>query len=67
MVLVSHSDVLKAVLGHFLGVPTDLQHRLEVAPASVSVLEVHPWGARVERLNDTGVPYVAVGARREPA
>jgi probable phosphoglycerate mutase len=49
--VVSHADVLKAVLGHLLGVPLDLQHRMELAPASVSEAELHPWGARVLSVN----------------
>lgn len=49
---VSHADVLKAVLGHLLGIALDLQHRLEVAPASVSEVELAPWGARVLAVND---------------
>ena len=49
---VSHADVIKAALGHLLGVPIDLQHRLEVAPASVSEAELRPWGARVLAVND---------------
>jgi probable phosphoglycerate mutase len=52
VVAVSHADVLKAVLGHLLGVPLDLQHRLEIAPASVSEVELAPWGARVLAVND---------------
>jgi probable phosphoglycerate mutase len=51
--IVSHADVLKAVLGHLLGVPLDLQHRLELAPASVSEAELEPWGARVLSVNVT--------------
>ncbi len=54
--VVSHADVLKAVLGHLLGVPLDLQHRLELAPASVSEVELHPWGARVLTVNERTVP-----------
>jgi probable phosphoglycerate mutase len=51
--VVSHADVLKAVVGHLLGVPIDLQHRLELAPASVTEAELTPWGARVLRVNET--------------
>lgn len=54
VVAVSHADVIKAVVGHALGVPLDLQHRLDVAPASVCELEFAPWGARVLALNDQG-------------
>ena len=49
--VVSHADVLKAVVGHLLGVPIDLQHRLEIAPASVTEAELSPWGARVLGVN----------------
>ncbi len=52
VVAVSHGDVLKAVLGHFLGVAIDLQPRIEVSPASVSEVELHPWGPRVLAVND---------------
>jgi broad specificity phosphatase PhoE len=51
LVLVSHSDVLKAVLMQFLGMPLDLMHRIEVAPASRSVLDVFDEDARVEAIN----------------
>ena len=54
--LVSHGDVLKAVLGYYAGIPIDLLERLEIDPASVSVVAVHDWGARLLRLNDTGEP-----------
>ena len=50
-VLVSHSDVLKAVLAHFLATPLDLLHRIELAPASRSVLVLFDGGARVDGIN----------------
>ncbi len=49
---VSHGDVVRAVLAYVLGVPIDLQLRIEVAPASVSEIELRPWGPRVLALND---------------
>ncbi len=49
---VSHGDIIKAALGHFLGVPIDLQHRLEVSPAGVSEVDLQPWGPRVVTVND---------------
>ena len=36
--VVSHGDVLRALIAHFLGVPLDLFQRLEISPASVSVV-----------------------------
>lgn len=52
--VVSHSDVIKAAIAHYLGAPLDLLQRIEISPASVSVLALHDWGARIVRLNDTG-------------
>lgn len=52
--VVSHADVLKALVAHYLGTPLDLLQRIEISPASVSVLALHEWGAQVLRLNDTG-------------
>ncbi len=51
---VSHGDVLKAVIGYYAGIPIDLLERLEIDAASVSIVAVHAWGARLLRLNDTG-------------
>lgn len=41
VVIVSHGDVIRAVLGHLLGMPMDHLLRLEIAPASVSTVELH--------------------------
>lgn len=54
VVVVSHADVIKAVIAHYLGIPLDLFHRIAIDLASISVLALHPWGAQVIRLNDTG-------------
>ena len=53
VVLVSHGDVIKAVLLYHLGLPIDAYQRIEVGPASLSVLVVGDWGARVLSLNET--------------
>ena len=50
-VLVGHSDVLKAVLAQVLGTPLDLLHRIEIAPASRSVVVLWDDGARVDGVN----------------
>lgn len=52
--VVSHSDVIKAAVAHYLGVHLDLFQRIEISPASVSMVAVYGWGARVLRINDTG-------------
>jgi broad specificity phosphatase PhoE len=50
--VVSHGDVLKAALLHYLGMPLDHFLRFEIEPASVSVLELADWGPRLLRLNE---------------
>jgi probable phosphomutase (TIGR03848 family) len=57
VVLVSHADVIKAVLAHHLGLGLDLFQRLVISPASSSVL-VLPDGAApvVVSINDTSDP-----------
>ncbi len=50
-VLVGHSDVLKAVLAHLLGTPLDLLQRIELAPASRSVVVLWDGGGRVDGMN----------------
>jgi probable phosphomutase (TIGR03848 family) len=52
--LVSHGDVLRALLAHFLGVSLDLFQRIEISPASVSVVTLENHGPRVLLLNSTG-------------
>jgi broad specificity phosphatase PhoE len=51
--VVSHGDVLRGLLAHSLGMPLDLLHRLEVDPASVSVLSYNGGAARVLLMNST--------------
>ena len=52
--VVSHGDVLKAVLADALGCHLDLFQRIVVDPASVSVVRYTALRPFVERLNDTG-------------
>lgn len=53
IVVVSHGDVIRSVLAYHLGIPIDLFLRLEVSPASRSVLAVDAWGPRVLGINET--------------
>jgi probable phosphomutase (TIGR03848 family) len=48
---VSHGDVIRGVLLRCLGMPLDAVHRLEVGPASVSVVRVFADGAQVVTVN----------------
>jgi probable phosphoglycerate mutase len=49
--LVSHGDVIKSAIARCLGMPLDLLMRVEVQPASVSVIEVSEWGGTVRAVN----------------
>ncbi len=54
VVVVSHADVIRTVVNHYVGAPLDLYQRLEVAPASVSALDLPPEGIpRVITVNRT--------------
>jgi broad specificity phosphatase PhoE len=52
--LVSHGDVLRGIVCHALGIAPDLLQRIELSPASVSVLVREGAGNRVLLLNSTG-------------
>ncbi len=48
---VSHGDVIKLVLAHYMGVHIDLFQRIVIAPASISVLAVSEHGPAILSLN----------------
>jgi len=52
--IVSHADPLRALIAYYLGMPLDLMQRLEISPASLSVLELSEWNARMLCVNDRG-------------
>jgi probable phosphoglycerate mutase len=55
IVIVSHADLIKMVLAHYLGTHLDLFQRIGLSPASLSVLALaENSGVRVLRVNDTG-------------
>jgi broad specificity phosphatase PhoE len=49
--LFSHADPLRAAILYFLGMPLDFIHRLQLGTASVSVLSIDNWSARLTGLN----------------
>ena len=51
--VVSHSDVIKMILAHYLGMHLDLFQRIVVSPASLSVLELGYGRPFVALVNDT--------------
>ncbi|WP_210463587.1 histidine phosphatase family protein [Rufibacter roseolus] len=52
--VVSHSDLIKAAVAYYAGVHLDMFQRLEISPASVSIIEVYEETARILLINDTG-------------
>lgn len=49
---VTHCDIIRGIIAHYLGLPLDNILRFDVDPASVSRLQVGRWGARVLSINE---------------
>ena len=49
--LVSHGDPIRAALCHWLGIPLDFMVRFEVAPGSVSIVNLLDDGVSVQGMN----------------
>ena len=58
---VSHADVIKLIVSYYLGVHMDLFQRMDIGPASVSVVAVGESGPRVLTVNSTGDGFRAQG------
>ncbi len=67
IVIVSHADLIKLVLSHYLGVHIDLFQRIVISPASTSVLHLSDRGfVHVIRINDDGpLPSFAPPSKEE--
>lgn len=62
VLIVSHGDVLKAIIAHHLGTPLDLFQRIVIDPASISVIKTEP--ALLVSLNSTShLPQAKIGKR----
>jgi probable phosphoglycerate mutase len=64
--VVSHADVIKALVAHYAGMHLDLFQRIVISPASISIVGLGRMGPRIIRLNDTshydGAPDKARGS-----
>lgn len=58
--VVSHGDVIRSLIAHCAGIPLDLFQRLEIAPASLSVVEVDESWIGVRCLNVTADSWTAI-------
>jgi probable phosphoglycerate mutase len=62
--IVTHGDLLRVLIGHLFAVPLDLLHRLEVSPASVTIVKLEEYGPQLLLLNSTaGWPSAILPSR----
>lgn len=52
-IIVSHADVIKAIVAHYAGVHFDLFQRLVISPASITVIGLEANAPRLLCMNDT--------------
>lgn len=52
VVMVTHADIIRAVVARYLGLGLDHVLNFDIDPASVTMLTVGPWGGRINRLNE---------------
>lgn len=53
LAVVSHSDLIKLIVAHYLGVHLDLFQRIEVSTASLTILSMNSRYAAIKQLNET--------------
>lgn len=54
VIVISHSDLIKSAIAHYAGIHLDLFHRIEISPASISIVDVYDETARISLMNCTG-------------
>ncbi|MGI8967071.1 MAG: histidine phosphatase family protein [Limisphaerales bacterium] len=52
LALISHGDPIRSAVAYYLGVPLDLFRRIEITPASVSILSISEQGPKILCVND---------------
>ena len=52
--VVSHGDIIKSAVAYYAGIPLDLFQRIEISPASVSIVQVYEDTCRLLMINNTG-------------
>jgi probable phosphomutase (TIGR03848 family) len=53
VVVVAHSDIIKLILAHYLGMHLDLYQRLDISPASLSIIYLGMDRPYIRCINDT--------------
>ena len=51
MILVTHAEVIRGTLLHWLQAPADVYQRLTISPASISRVSLSDWGPRIDGIN----------------
>jgi probable phosphomutase (TIGR03848 family)/uncharacterized repeat protein (TIGR03847 family) len=51
--VVSHSDLIKMILAHYLGMHLDLFQRIDVSPASLSIIQFSAGRPTIVQINET--------------
>lgn len=49
--VISHADPIRLAIGYFAGIHMDLLHRIEISPASVSIIELYEETVRILMVN----------------
>jgi probable phosphomutase (TIGR03848 family) len=52
--VVTHADVVRVAVAHYIGLSLDLIGRIWVSPASLTILRFGEWGPRLTNLSHTG-------------
>lgn len=55
--VVTHGDLIRAALAYYVGSPLDLMLRLDISPASTSIVEINRDGPLVRCINNTEAVY----------
>lgn len=68
VVVVSHSDVIKLVVTHYMGAPLDMFQRVQISPASITIIYLSSDRPYIIRVNDTNHnPPSPTGTPSEPS
>lgn len=54
VIVITHAEIIRALVSYAAGTPLDLMLRFDCDPASVSVLSIGDGSVRILRVNDTG-------------
>ncbi|HEX2994339.1 MAG TPA: MSMEG_4193 family putative phosphomutase [Anaerolineales bacterium] len=65
--VVSHSDLIKLVLAYYLGAHIDLFQRVEISPASLTIIQLGSNRPYIVRVNDTSYLPVQSEIHQKPS